>query len=69
MIAAFRPVRIRADGHINAVWMKFFRGEDVIDVVALICVVMEIKGFVCLFPMITFALMVIKAVKSALAKQ
>ena len=69
MITALRPVRMRADGHINAVRVKFLGGEDVVDVIALICAVLVIKGVVWLLPMLTFALMVIKAMKSALAKQ
>jgi hypothetical protein len=49
--------------------MKSLGGEHVVDVIALICVVVEVKGVVWLLPMLTLALMVIKAMKSALAKQ
>ena len=69
MITALRPFRMRADGHINAAWMKPLGGENVVDVMALIWVVVVIKGVVWLLTMLTLALMVIKAMKSSLAKQ
>jgi hypothetical protein len=49
--------------------MKPLGGENVVDVMALIWVVVVIKGVVWLLTMLTLALMVIKAMKSALAKQ
>ena len=69
MITALRPFQMRADGHINAAWMKAFGGENVVDVIALIWVVVVIKGVVWLLAMLTLALMVVKAIKPALAKQ
>lgn len=35
MIAALRPVRVRANGHIDAEWMKLLGGEYIVDVITL----------------------------------
>ena len=68
MITALRPFRMRANGHINAAWMKPLGAENVVDVMALIWVVVVIKGVVWLRTMLTLALMVIKAMKSVLTE-
>lgn len=69
MITAFRPVSVRADGHIDAERMKLLGREHIIDVTALTCVVVEVKGVICLLAVRTLSLMVIEAVKPVLVKE
>lgn len=59
---------MRANEHFNAARMKLLVSENVIDVIALIRIVVVIKGVVWLFAMLTLALMVVKTMKPALAK-
>ena len=69
MITALRPFRMGADGDINPVWMESLGSENIIDVVASVGPMVEIKGVVRFLAMFTLALMVVKAIKPALPKQ
>lgn len=69
MITALRPIRMRANGYINTARMKPLGGEYVVDVIALLCAVMEIKGVIRFFPVLTRPVMVIETVKPALPKK
>jgi hypothetical protein len=56
---------MRANEHFNAARMKLLVSENVIDVIALMRVVVVIKGVVWLLAMLTLALMVVNQIRDA----
>ena len=69
VIATRRPIGVRANGDINAVWMNGIAGEHVVDVVAPVHAMVEVKGCLRLLAMCAPALTMVQAMKSVLLKQ